>query len=76
MKEAKVNVKTTRNWMSTLLFFPRITLGRTEDKTKTHAKAKMKTIISILENNQVPIGAQYNSMDPITVVTAVWVNNW
>jgi len=42
-----VIVKHRKNWRRTLLPFPRIIEGITEDKTKIHAKACMKTIVLI-----------------------------
>jgi hypothetical protein len=58
MKAKNVNVRQTKNWTRTLLSFPRITVGITDERTKTQAKADMKTIISTLEVSQAPTKGQ------------------
>ena len=71
MKAENVKVRQTKNWISTPLPFPRITDGMAEDKRKTHAKAWIKTSMSILETSQAPIEGQNKLMESVTVMTAV-----
>jgi hypothetical protein len=70
-----VKVKQIKNWSRTLLPFPRMTEGMTEDSTKIQAKAWMKTIISIRESSIPPAAGKRIFRKLRAEYTAVCVNS-
>ena len=72
-KTTSVNVKHTKNCTSTLRFLPSSRDGMTDDKTKTHAKACTKIIMSILRSSHSPRAGHSVWREFSTVDAAVWV---
>lgn len=72
---AKAKVRQTKNCISTLLSFPKITDGIIEDSTKTQANACTNTTTSVWTFIHPPIDGENAAMIGMTESTAFCVNN-
>jgi len=71
----KADVRQTKNCISVLLSFPKITEGISEDSTKTQANACINTVTPIWAIIHLPIDGQNAAMIWTTESTAFCVNN-